>query len=86
MSRAMPLYLMLKPLPTSRRVLRRCVTTYGLDASYGPEKYHCTLLHLGESQTWSSGMLADLLRMVDAEPCSVGFDAWTAICLEAATA
>lgn len=77
MSRAMPLYLMLKPPPTSRRALRRCVTAYGLDASYGPEKYHCTLLHLGESQTWSSGMLADLcgvLPTVDAEPCSVGFD------------
>ena len=77
MTRAMPLYLMLKPPPPQRGALRHCVSTYGLDASYAPDRYHCTLLPLGESQAWSSAMLDELcalLRAVDAEPCSVAFD------------
>jgi 2'-5' RNA ligase len=74
---AKPLYLMLKPPPSQRAALRRCVTGYGLDAGYAPEKYHCTLLRLGESELWSPAMLdalCRLLRTVDAEPCAVAFD------------
>jgi len=77
MSRAMPLYLMIKPPPCQRAALLRCVSTYGLDASYRSEKYHSTLLRLGESQAWSPSMLdqlCQLLRTVDAEPCAVAFD------------
>src|ERR1043165_907438 len=77
MTRAMLLYLMLKPPPAQRRALRHCVSTYDLDAGYAPDRYHCTLLRLGESQAWSPAMLDELcalLGSVDAEPCSVVFD------------
>ena len=77
MSRAMPLYLMLKPPAAQRRALLQCTSAHGLDARYGPEKYHCTLFRLGESQAWSSARLSELcalLRAVDAEPCAIRFD------------
>ena len=77
MNRAMPLYLMTKPPRRQCEALRRCVSTFGLDAGYQPDRYHTTLLRLGESQTWSPVMmdsLCGLLRNVDAEPCPIGFD------------
>jgi 2'-5' RNA ligase len=73
----MPLYLMIKPPPAQRRTLAHCVSTHGLDPGYAPEKYHSTLLRLGESQAWSSAMLSELcglLGTIDAEPCAVAFD------------
>jgi len=77
MSRAMPLYLMLKPPLSQRAALLRCVSSFGLDPSYWPDKYHCTLLGLGESQDWSPAMLEQLCRLlatIDAEPCAIAFD------------
>jgi len=77
MPRAMPLYLMIKPPAAQRAALRRCVSTYGLDDGYRPDKYHSTLLPLGDSRFWSPPMLnalCGLLRTVYAEPCPVGFD------------
>lgn len=73
----MPLYLMLKPPPVQRAALSRCVDLFGLDGHYGPDRYHTTLLRLGESQAWSAPMLDALcamLRIVDAEPCPIAFD------------
>jgi 2'-5' RNA ligase len=73
----MPLYLMIKPPRAQRRALEHCAGTYGLNTGYAPEKYHMTLLRLGESQAWTLAMLSELcglLNTLDAEPCAVGFD------------
>lgn len=77
MTRAMPLYLMIKPPPFQRAALVRCANTFGIDSSYSSEKYHSTILKLGESQAWSSELLDRFCQWMDlfeAEPFPVNFE------------
>lgn len=75
--RPMPLYLMIKPPLTEREALRSCARRHGLDGSYAPEKYHCTLVRLGESRLWPPAaldLLGARLAALRAEPFAVVFD------------
>lgn len=71
------LYFVLKPPLAQRAELRRCVARFGLDGSYAPEKYHCTLLPLGSSGDWTRATLRRLgqaLSLFETEPFPVVFD------------
>ena len=74
---ARPLYLMHKPSPANAQAIDRRRRALGLDSSYGRERYHITLLPLGDYRHLSAAELALLdqaLASFRAEPFDLGFD------------
>lgn len=69
-----PLYLMFKPRPRERAALIRLCAALGIEISYAPERWHSTLLPVGESTRQTIDSIHRALRMFDAEPFPVTFD------------
>ena len=69
-----PLYLMFKPRPRERAALVRLCAALGIEIVYAPERWHSTLLPIGESTRQAIAAIHEALRVFDAEPFSVAFD------------
>ena len=69
-----PLYLMIKPQPPERAALIRLCATLGIEISYAPERWHSTLLPIGESMPSTIDAVRRAMRLFDAEPFPVAFD------------
>ena len=69
-----PLYLMFKPRPSERAALIRLCAALGIEIIYAPERWHSTLLVIGESTWQTIAAIHEALRMFEAEPFSVAFD------------
>lgn len=69
-----PLYLMIKPRPRERARLVRLCAALGIEISYAPERWHSTLLPIGESLSASIDNVHRALERFDAEPFPIAFD------------
>lgn len=69
-----PLYVMIKPRPSERAALVRLCAALGIEISYAPERWHSTLLPLGESTRSTIDAVHRAMRTFDAEPFPVAFD------------
>ena len=65
---------MFKPGPRERAALVRLCAALGIEIIYAPERWHSTLLPIGESTRQAIAAIHEALRMFDAEPLSVAFD------------
>ena len=69
-----PLYLMIKPGAASRARLIRICAALGIETRYAPERWHSTLLPVGESDPATIDALHRALAGFDAAPFSIAFD------------
>jgi 2'-5' RNA ligase len=69
-----PLYIVAKPPPANRKQLTRLCAAFDIDITYAPERWHSTLLPLGESSPATIAAVHQALGQFDAEPFWVGFD------------
>ncbi|MCW4462151.1 hypothetical protein OK349_10580 [Sphingomonas sp. BT-65] len=69
-----PLYLMIKPHSPERARLVRLCAALGIEISYAPERWHSTLLPIGESTRSTIDKVHWALERLDAEPFPVAFD------------
>lgn len=69
-----PLYLMIKPRLLERAAMIRLCAALGIEISYAPERWHSTLLPLGESLPATIGNVHRALERLDADPFRVAFD------------
>lgn len=69
-----PLYVMIKPLPAMRETLVGLCAALGIEIRYSPDRWHCTLLLLGESSPAKIETILRAMRSFAAEPFSVAFD------------
>lgn len=69
-----PLYLMIKPGAAHRARLIRLCAALGIDIGYAPERWHSTLLPVGESDPATIDALHRALVGFDAAPFSIAFD------------
>lgn len=68
------LYLMIKPGAANRARLIRLCAALGIDIGYAPERWHSTLLPVGESNPATIEALHRALSGFDAAPFSIAFD------------
>lgn len=69
-----PLYLMIKPRPPKRAELLRLCAAFDIEINYAPERWHSTLLPLGETTPATIDAVHRALEPFDAEPFPVAFD------------
>lgn len=72
-----PLYFVTKPPPAQQAELERCRAAHGIDGSYGRERFHCTLVRLGDSRGMTSGVIGTIIRAAQsliAEPFPITLD------------
>ena len=69
-----PLYLMIKPRPLERTAMIRLCAALGIEISYAPERWHSTLLPIGESTASMIEAIHRALKAFDAEPFPIVFD------------
>lgn len=69
-----PLYLMIKPRLLERAAMIHLCAALGIEINYAPERWHSTLLPLGESLPATIGNVHRALEQLDAEPFRVAFD------------
>lgn len=69
-----PLYLMIKPRPCERAALIRLCAALGIEIGYAPERWHSTLLPIGESVPATIGNVRRALERFDAHPFPIAFD------------
>jgi 2'-5' RNA ligase len=69
-----PLYIMIKLSPARQTELIRLCALLGIEISYSPDRWHCTLVPLGESSPARIAAVLQALRTFSAEPFSVVFD------------
>ncbi|WP_423606620.1 2'-5' RNA ligase family protein [Sphingomonas sp. MS122] len=65
---------MIKPRSLERTAMIRLCAALGIEISYAPERWHSTLLPIGESTRQAIEAVHEALRMFDAEPFPVAFD------------
>lgn len=69
-----PLYLMIKPRLLERTAMIRLCAALGIEISYAPERWHSTLLPIGESTEPAIDAIHRAMQAFDAEPFPVAFD------------
>lgn len=69
-----PLYMMIKPQPPARAALVRLCAAFGIEITYAPERWHSTLLPIGESEPATIGKVHRALEYLDAETFRIAFD------------
>lgn len=69
-----PLYLMFKPRARDRDALIRLCAALGIEIGYAPDRWHSTLLPVGESTRATIDAIHLALRTFDADPFPVCFD------------
>ena len=69
-----PLYLMIKPPPAQMEEFVRLCAGLGVVLTYSRDRWHCTLLPLGESNPDLIAAIHQAMRAFNAEPFSVAFD------------
>ncbi|MEG3181904.1 2'-5' RNA ligase family protein [Sphingomonas sp. LT1P40] len=69
-----PLYMMFKPPPRERARLIRLCAALGIEIGYAPERWHGTLLPIGETASAAIDAVHRALETFDAAPFSVAFD------------
>ncbi|RYY26300.1 MAG: hypothetical protein EOP62_10680 [Sphingomonadales bacterium] len=65
---------MIKPLPAMREALIRLCARLGISIHYSVDRWHCTLLLIGESSIVSIDAALRALHSFDGEPFEVAFD------------
>lgn len=65
---------MIKPGPPERAALIRLCAALGIEISYAPERWHSTLLPIGESAQPTISKVRCALERFDAEPFRIAFD------------
>ncbi len=71
------LYVMIKPPLAARDACVACRKAFGICLHYGANRFHCTMLRLGEWAAWSEDRLAHLMAALDGfafDPFFVLFD------------
>lgn len=69
-----PLYIMFKPPVPERAGLIRLCATLGIEIGYAPERWHGTLLPIGDTSATTIDAVHRALERFDAEPFRVAFD------------
>lgn len=69
-----PLYLMIKPRLLERTAMIRLCAVLGIEIGYAPERWHSTLLPVGERSLATIGSVHRALQGFDAAPFRVAFD------------
>lgn len=69
-----PLYLMFKPPPLDREGLIRLCAALGIEIDYAPERWHGTLLPVGETTFAAIDAVHRALEPFQADPFPVAFD------------
>lgn len=69
-----PLYLMIKPRLPERAALVRLCGALGIEIGYAPDRWHSTLLPIGESLPATITEVHRALDRFDAQPFAIAFD------------
>jgi 2'-5' RNA ligase len=69
-----PLYMMIKPRAPERTTLIRLCAALGIEIGYAPDRWHSTLLPVGESLPATVDEVHRALERFDADPFPVAFD------------